>query len=193
MISFIQANLNIIIFIFLLLLTIDSFILLNKYRKYIESFPNLIISYDIFKSYFINAPNYYENNLIIVYLTLKNLSTTSLDIVEIKLIDESNSYSAIIPEVRDKCYKNEILLINDDEADPKTININILSENILTNKNISSHNDQKGYAVFENLQQIVSPKNYKLVIEVSGKTKKAFEKDITINPIDTEFHAINEK
>jgi hypothetical protein len=124
---------------------------------------------------------------------LKNLSTTSLDIVEIKLIDESNSYSAIIPEVRDKCYKNEILLINDDEADPKTININILSENILMNKNISSHNDQKGYAVFENLQQIVSPKNYKLVIEVSGKTKKAFEKDITINPIDTEFHAINEK
>ncbi|WP_238917653.1 hypothetical protein [Clostridium sp. YIM B02555] len=193
MISFIQANLNIIIFIFLLLLTIDSFILLNKYRKYIESLPNLIISYDIFKSYFINAPNYYENNLIIVYLTLKNLSTTSLDIVEIKLIDESNSYSAIIPEVRDKCYKNEILLINDDEADPKTININILSENILMNKNISSHNDQKGYAAFENLQQIVSPKNYKLVIEVSGKTKKAFEKDITINPIDTEFHAINEK
>ncbi|AQR96326.1 hypothetical protein [Clostridium saccharoperbutylacetonicum] len=193
MISFIQANLNIIIFIFLLLLTIDSFILLNKYRKYIESLPNLIISYDIFKSYFINAPNYYENNLIIVYLTLKNLSTTSLDIVEIKLIDESNSYSAIIPEVRDKCYKNEILLINDDEADPKTININILSENILMNKNISSHNDQKGYAVFENLQQIVSPKNYKLIIEVSGKTKKAFEKDITINPIDTEFHAINEK
>lgn len=193
MISFIQANLNIIIFIFLLLLTIDSFILLNKYRKYIESLPNLIISYDIFKSYFINIPNYYENNFIIVYLTLKNLSTTALDIVEIKLIDESNSYSAIIPEVRDKCYKNEILLINDDEADPKTININILSENILTNKNISSHNYQKGYAVFENLQQIVSPKNYKLVIEVSGKTKKAFEKDITINPIDTEFHAINEK
>ncbi|WP_459477698.1 hypothetical protein [Clostridium saccharoperbutylacetonicum] len=193
MISFIQANLNIVIFIFLLLLTIDSFILLNKYRKYIESLPNLIISYDIFKNYFINAPNYYENNLIIVYLTLKNLSTTSLDIVEIKLIDESNSYSAIIPEVRDKCYKNEILLINDDEADPKTININILSENILTNKNISSHNDQKGYAVFENLQQIVSPQNYKLVIEVSGKTKKTFEKDITINPIDTEFHAINEK
>ncbi|AGF57632.1 hypothetical protein B0P06_004065 [Clostridium saccharoperbutylacetonicum] len=193
MISFIQANLNILIFIFLLLLTIDSFLLLNKYRKYIESLPNLIISYDIFKSYFINAPNYYENNLIIVYLTLKNLSTTSLDIVEIKLIDESNSYSAIIPEVRDKCYKNEILLINDDEADPKTININILSENILMNKNISSHNDQKGYVVFENLPEIVSAKNYKLVIEVSGKTKKAFEKDITINPIDTEFHAINEK
>ncbi|MFT8348840.1 hypothetical protein [Clostridium saccharoperbutylacetonicum] len=193
MISFIQSNLNILIFIFLLLLTIDSFLLFNKYRKYIESLPNLMISYDIFKSYFINISNYYENTFIIVYLTLTNLSTTALDIIEIKLIDESNSYSAIIPEVRDKCYKNEILLINDDEAAPKTININFLSENILINKNISSHNDQKGYAVFENLHEIVSPKNYKLVIEVSGKTKKAFEKDITINPIDTEFHAINKK
>jgi hypothetical protein len=54
------------------------------------------------------------------------------------VVDESSSYLATSPKIRDNYNENGLTLINDDES--RFININILSENILKNTKISSQN-----------------------------------------------------
>lgn len=98
MIEFIKSNSNILIFIFLLLLTIDGFLIIIKYRNYLESRPNLKISYDKFKSYCLTVGANAEYKFPIINLTMQNLSTKSIDITNMKLIYGSKPYLAVSPE-----------------------------------------------------------------------------------------------
>jgi hypothetical protein len=186
MISFIKSNLNILALIFILFFTVDVFLLSIKFKNYIESLPNLKISYDILKSYCFGFYYYGEYKLAIVNLTLENISTNPIDITKINLIDGSKWYLATFPKIKDDYNENGIVLINEDET--KFIDINILSENIIKNTIVSPHGTLNGYAVFENVEPITNPKNYKIIIETP---RKVFEKEIIINPLSNEFHPIN--
>lgn len=186
MISFIKSHLDIFMPIFVLLITVDTFLLAFKFANHSESSAKLKISYDISKSYNLFFYCNHEYKLAIINLILENKSTDSFDITKIKLIDGSKSYLATVPKIKDNYNENGITLINEDES--KFININILSENILKNTMISSHGVLSGYAVFENVEPITNTKSYKIIIET---TSKVFKKEITINPLNNEFHPIN--
>lgn len=189
MISFIKSNLTIIAPMFLIFLTVDLFLVIYKLKNYTEAIVNLLISYDIFKSYCFSFYSHREYKLAIIYLTIENTSTSSTDITKIQLIDSSKSYLAALPKINDT--ENEIALINEDdnEVETKLITINILSENILNNTHLSPKGVLKGYAVFENVEPIVSTKDYKIIIETPNKV---FEKEITINPLSDGFQLINQ-
>lgn len=182
MISFIKSNFNILIFLFLLFLTIDSFLLILKFAKRLETLPNLKISYDILKSY---CFSFYDDNykLAIVALNIKNISTKPIDIINIKLIDGTYTYLAAFPKLEADYYKKGILLANEDETE--FVDINISSENILENTNISPKAELSGYAVFENVESITEAKTYKLIIETPHKS---FETEITINTLKDGFN-----
>lgn len=185
MISFIKSNLTIVVPILILFLTIDTFFLVFKFKNYLESIVNLKISHDIFKSYYLNFYPYIEYKLAIIYLTIENTSASSTDITKIELIDESKSYLATLPSIKNNYNKIGISLTTEDND--KFIDINILSENILNNTNLPSRNILKGYAVFENVEPITNSKDYKIVIETPNKI---FEKEITITPHNDRFHPI---
>lgn len=174
MILFLKENQNFFIFLALLLLTIDSFMLIIKYRNSLESRPNLKISYDILKSYCVNYSS--EYNFLIISLTIENNSSKSIDIMNIKLIDAGKSYFAVFPKMKDEFSENDISLIN------------ISSKNILRESNIASYNSLDGYACFENVDPILNAKNFKIIIETPNNN---FEKEIIINPLDNEFLLTN--
>jgi hypothetical protein len=186
MISFIKTNSNILIFVFLIFMTIDSFILFIKYRNYLESLPNIKISYDTLRSYSLKLWYEHEYKLSIINLTLENISTKPIDITNIKLIDSSKSYLATLPNIKDEYNENGVSLANEDNSE--FININILSENILKRTNIPPYSTLSGYAVFENVEPTAVSKNYRIIIETP---KKTFEKEITINPLNDEFQPSN--
>lgn len=184
MIEFIKSNSNIFIFIFLVLLTVDGFLLIIKYRNYLESLPNLKISYDISKSYCLDfCVDKYK--LVLVKLTIENISTKPIDITNIKLINDSKSYLAVLPKVEDNCNENRLSFMNKYESE--FININVLSENIIKdtkgtkNMSIPLHGNLSGYAVFEDVEPIINAKNYRIIVETPSKV---FEKEITINPLN---------
>lgn len=188
MISFVKSNSTIFVPILILFLTIDIFLLIFKFKNYLESIINLKISYDTFKSYYLDFYSYDKYTLAIIYLTVENTSTNSTDITKIQLIDGSKSYFATLLDIKDDCNKNGIVLINEDEDETQFININILSENILNNTKLPPNDAIKGYAVFKNVEPIANTKNYKIIIETHNKT---FEKEITINKRNDGFHPIN--
>lgn len=186
MISFIKEYSNILIFIFLILMTVDGFILLIKYRNYLESIPNIKISYNTLKSYCINSYHEHEYNLAIIHLTLENKSTKPIDITNIKLIDGLKSYTATLLKIKDEYNENGITLTNEDNSE--FIYINVLSKNILKNTTIPSSGASSGYTVFENVEPITDTKNYRIIIETP---KKVFETEITINALNQEFKPSN--
>ncbi|EKQ57814.1 MULTISPECIES: hypothetical protein [unclassified Clostridium] len=186
MISFIKENSNIFIFILLLFFMVDVFLLAIKLKNTLEALPNLKISYNIHKSYCFGFFKDRDYNLAIVNLSIENTSTKSINISRIQLIDKDKSYLAANLKIRDEYNENGISLINEDESE--FININISSENILENTEISPHSILDGYAVFENIELINETKNYRIVIETP---KATFEKEIAINPLNNELHPIN--
>lgn len=184
MISFIKSNSNILILIFLLFLTVDSFLLIVKFIKRSETLPKLKISYNILKSYCFSFCND-KYKLAIISLEIENMSIKPIDIINIKLIDRSKTYIASIPKL-EPCYAEDgITLANEDKS--KSISIDISSENILENTNISPITSLNGYAVFENFDPIIYSRNYKLVVETP---LKSFETEVTINPLEDGLNPI---
>lgn len=179
MISFIKSNSNIFIFIFLLLLTIDGFLLLIKYRNYLESRPNLKISYDKFRSYLFNFDSDDKNKLAVVRLTIQNISTRPIDITNIKLVYGSKPYLAAPIEITNDYKQNRTSFEAIDET--SFFDIDILSDNIRKNTNIPSSGISDGYAFFENIESFIDIESCKIIIETPGKI---FEKEITINSIN---------
>ncbi|EHI96803.1 hypothetical protein CDLVIII_0061 [Clostridium sp. DL-VIII] len=184
MISFIKSNSNILVLIFLLFLTVDSFLLIVKFIKRSETLPKLKISYDILKSYcFCFCNNKYK--LAIINLEIENMSMKPIDITNIKLIDRSKTYIASIPKLEPYYEEDKIILSNEDKS--KSISIDISSENILQNTSISPLTSLNGYAVFENFDPIIYSRSYKLVVETP---LKSFETEVTINPLEDGLNPI---
>lgn len=171
MISFIKSNFTILAPIFLIFLTVDIFVLIFKLKNYSESIVNIKISYDIFKSYCFSFYPCSEYKLAIIYLTLENTSTSSIDITKIQLINKLKSYLATSPKIKDDYNKNEISLINDN------------------NTTLPPKGSLKGYAVFENIEPIFNFENYKIIIETPNKI---FEEEITMNARNDVFHSIKQ-
>lgn len=188
MISFIKSNFTILAPIFLIFLTVDIFVLIFKLKNYSESIVNIKISYDIFKSYCFSFYPYSEYKLAIIYLTLENTSTSSIDITKIQLIDKSKSYLATFPKIKDDYNKNGISLIKDND-EIKCVIKNTLSENILNNTTLPPKGALKGYAVFENIEPISNSENYNIIIETPNKI---FQEEITMNTCNDVLHSIKQ-
>lgn len=191
MISFIKANSSIIVPIILIFLTVDMFLLIYKFKNYCESIVNLRISYDISKSYCANFYSYTEYKLVILYLTIENTSTSPTDITRLELTDMSNSYLANVSEIRDYYNENQINLVTEDEdEDFECVNIDILSENILRNTEVSPHGVLKGYVVFENVESLTDTSYYKIIVETSNN--KFFEKELNLSPLSRQLYFVNQ-
>lgn len=181
MIEYIIHNLTAFI---ALLVSISSFFLsLKNYRKSIVKFK---LSYDTEYSFSFGFIHYQPYKLLIVYLTIENNSSSDVDISRIKLIDGTKTYISSQIEVADTHNDNGISLLNSTKHLCKPINIT--SENILKNSRISSYGVLSGYAVFENIEPLREPKNYKLFVETPSKS---FSKKIVINPLLGEFQPIH--
>ncbi|AGX43368.1 hypothetical protein CLSA_c23940 [Clostridium saccharobutylicum DSM 13864] len=178
-ITFIKSNSDMLLLLLMLFITLDTFLLFYKLKKYSSPAINLKISYDASRSY---SSSLYCNNkyqLTIIHLNIENESANTIEITTVKLIDENNSYLAVFPKITDDYNENGITLISEDKS--KFIKINTLSENILKNTTICSHNDLNGYAVFQNVEPITQTKSYKLIVQTLIGT---FEKEIILNPIN---------
>ncbi len=150
MIEFIMSNLNIFIPLLLIFFTIDTFLLV--YKAFLTLNTNLKLSYNNSKSYYNK-----DNKIAIINLTIENNSPNSIDIIKIKLTSGFKSHLAIFPTA--KSAKNRL----------KSLDSNVLLENILNNTNIPEHTALTGYAIFENVEVISDSKNYNIVLKTSNK------------------------
>lgn len=187
MISFIKLHSEFFIFLFLLFLTVDAFVILIKFSKNLDSLPNLKISYDIPKSYYLGFCYDNDYRLAIINLTIENKSTKPAEIIKIKLVNGSKSYSAIVPKIIDFNNENGLVLFNEDKSE--SINLDIISDNILLkNLNLPSQGVINGYGVFENIGLTTNTRDYTIVVETP---KKTFMSQITLKPFDGVFQPGN--
>lgn len=149
MIEFIMSNLNIFIPLLLIFLTIDTFLL--AYKACLTFTTNLKISYNASKSYYDK-----DSKIAIINLTIENNSSNSIDIIKVKLTSGFKSYLAIF--LTAQAAKNSL----------KSLDSNVLLENILNNTNIPAHTNLTGYVVFKNVQVSYS-KKHNIVVKTSNK------------------------
>lgn len=123
-----------------------------------------------------------EYRLIIIDVLIENNSSTDVNISRIRLVDDNHNYLANPISIKDMKNSNGITLIKN--THDEYIRYNISSENIMNNCRISSYGTARGFAVFNDVDLISSPKNFTLIVDTPYKS---FNTNVIVNLCPNEF------